>query len=468
MARVFSLSSAAWSILYLCAKIATPHDVFEQLAHRHIVPVNLESIGIPEQVHLAFAGHEAGTGMTVSWATKSRVSAPQVWYTQASNGNVSLDAMDVAPATTNVYYAEDDYELYNHHAVFSPQTEYFYVIGSQDDSLATSSTRNVFKTASDGTVDAFNAVIYGDMGVLQSESSIEYLNSLALDGVELIWHIGDISYADDAFEHPDVDPNAFTYEEVFNKFMNLMSPVMSKVPYMVTVGNHEAECYSPACLRSTFKKDHLGNFSAYNARFRMPSNESNGALNMWFSWTHGPVQFISINSETDFDGAIRDEQTGTHHNGGFGNQVKWLNEALAAAHARRDKFPWIFVGTHRPLYSVFMEDTTYGRLPRVRNVTVAIQKAFEDLFLKFGPSHENVLTIVRRYKVDAVLMGHVHSYERQLPIAHGKSVRDGVSPDASVYHNPKAPVYILTGAAGNIEDLTPYLGEEQVPEWNVV
>ncbi|CAK4608974.1 unnamed protein product [Aphanomyces euteiches] len=426
MARVFSLSSAAWSILYLCAKIATPHDVFEQLAHRHIVPVNLESIGIPEQIHLAFAGHEAGTGMTVSWATKSRVSAPQVWYTQASNGNVSLDAMDVAPATTNVYYAEDDYELYNHHAVFSgltPQTEYVYVIGSQDDSLATSSTRNVFKTASDGTVDAFNAVIYGDMGVLQSESSIEYLNLPALDGVELIWHIGDISYADDAFEHPDVDPNAFTYEEVFNKFMNLMSPVMSKVPYMVMVGNHEAECYSPACLRSTFKKDHLGNFSA-------------------------------INSETDFDGAIRDEQTGTHHNGGFGNQVKWLNEALAAAHARRDKFPWIFVGTHRPLYSVFMEDTTYGRLPRVRNVTVAIQKAFEDLFLK--------------YKVDAVLMGHVHSYERQLPIAHGKSVRDGVSPDASVYHNPKAPVYILTGAAGNIEDLTPYLGEEQVPEWNVV
>lgn len=47
----------------------------------------------------------------------------------------------------------------------------------------------------------------------------------------------------------------------------------------------------------------LSNFTAYNARFRMPSPESNGTLNMWHSFNYGPVHFISIDTETGFEGA---------------------------------------------------------------------------------------------------------------------------------------------------------------------
>ncbi|RHY32658.1 hypothetical protein DYB32_002371 [Aphanomyces invadans] len=206
-----------------------------------------------------------------------------------------------------------------------------------------------------------------------------------MDGVDFFWHIGDTSYADDALEHPGADKNAFMYEHVYNEFMEKLAPAMASRAYMVTVGNHEAECYSPACLRSTFKKDHLGNFSAFNTRFHMPSQDSNGMLNMWYSWTHGPVQFISVNSEIDFPGAVLDEQTGTHHNGGFGDQLKWLEQALASAKRQRDMFPWIFVGIHRPLYSVFIENSTYGRLSHVRKVTRALQTAFEAFFLECVP-----------------------------------------------------------------------------------
>ncbi|KAG6583112.1 calcineurin-like phosphoesterase [Phytophthora cinnamomi] len=49
---------------------------------------------------------------------------------------------------------------------------------------------------------------------------------------------------------------------------------------------------------------------------------------------------------------------------------------------------------------------------------------------------------------------HQHYYERQLPIANNQAVMDGVSDDFKTYDNPKAPVYILTGAAGNVEALT--------------
>lgn len=46
------------------------------------------------------------------------------------------------------------------------------------------------------------------------------------------------------------------------------------------ISNHEAECHDPSCLLDKSIRDKLSNFTAYNARFRMPSLETNGALNV--------------------------------------------------------------------------------------------------------------------------------------------------------------------------------------------
>jgi hypothetical protein len=62
----------------------------------------------------------------------------------------------------------------------------------------------------------------------------------------------------------------------------------------------------PACLADSNKRDKLSNFSAYNARFRMPSLESSGTLNMHFSFNFGPVHFISIDTETGYPGAAEE------------------------------------------------------------------------------------------------------------------------------------------------------------------
>ena len=35
----------------------------------------------------------------------------------------------------------------------------------------------------------------------------------------------------------------------------------------------------------------------------MPSNESGGVLNMWFSWNYADVHFVSIDTSTDFPNA---------------------------------------------------------------------------------------------------------------------------------------------------------------------
>lgn len=55
------------------------------------------------------------------------------------------------------------------------------------------------------------------------------------------------------------------------------------------------------------------------------------------------------------------------------------------------------------------------------------QKAFENILYNGG--------------VDVVIHGHVHVYERSAPVVNG-------TVDPNGYNNPRAPVYIVTGAAG--------------------
>ena len=43
---------------------------------------------------------------------------------------------------------------------------------------------------------------------------------------------------------------------------------------MVLPGNHENNCHSPICVSTPDYANKLLNFTAYNARFRMPAPES--------------------------------------------------------------------------------------------------------------------------------------------------------------------------------------------------
>ena len=55
------------------------------------------------------------------------------------------------------------------------------------------------------------------------------------DSVDLIWHGGDVGYADDSFLHKGCFFD-FCYETAFDTYMNLVEPWASQVPYMVAVG----------------------------------------------------------------------------------------------------------------------------------------------------------------------------------------------------------------------------------------
>ncbi|KAL3656819.1 hypothetical protein V7S43_018276 [Phytophthora oleae] len=400
----------------------------------------------PQQIHLAFAGKKAGTAMVVSWATFEDVPDSSVWVGDSKD---TLELVDT-PVSSTSYYSDKEYNLFHHHAKIEglkPRSKYFYKVGSRGDEKYTSDVSSFFTARPAGADDTFNVLIYGDLGDgKNSVDTIANINQLTSDDIDLVYHLGDISYADDDYLALK-QVAGFFYEEVYNKWMNSLMPLMSRVPYMVLVGNHEAECHSPRCQLSRKKKTALGNYTAYNVRFNMPYEESGGALNMWHSFDHGSIHLTSLSSETDYPGAPTNKMTWGVENGNFGDQLSWIEADLKKADANRAKVPWIFVGMHRPLYSVLNSEND---VPNEQ--TASIQAAFEALLLK--------------YQVDVVLTGHKHYYERELPIAKNKAVLDGVSKDYKVYDNPQAPVHILTGGAGQVEGMSK--PPTHTASWNAV
>uniref|UniRef100_M4BQC8 Purple acid phosphatase n=1 Tax=Hyaloperonospora arabidopsidis (strain Emoy2) TaxID=559515 RepID=M4BQC8_HYAAE len=381
--------------------------------------------------------------MAISWTTFAPLNDPAVWI-GSSESNVVL--VKTAKIEVKQYFKTKGYTLFSYHAVVTdlePITEYFYKVGSASTVKFQGAVSSFTTARSSGDTSPFVVAIFGDMGTeTKSIATNKYVNSL-YGKAEFIYHLGDISYADNDFLTAKT-AFGFFYEEIWNKYMNSLTTVMRRMAYMVVVGNHEAECHSPTCLVSKSMKDQLGNYSAFNARFRMPSLESGGVLNMWYSFDYASVHFTTLSSETDFPDAPTNAYYTQRTYGNFGNQLGWLEADLKAAHANRDKVPWIVVGMHRPLYTLRSCDA--NGVPNNKFEALKVQKAFEQLLIK--------------YEVDLVYHGHVHSYERLYPTANSKPVMEGVSEEGKLYTNPRAPVYVIAGSAGNAEGLTQY---EQLP-----
>ena len=222
--------------------------------------------------------------------------------------------------------------------------------------------------------------------------------------------MGDIAYADDSFGY---HPFEFRYEHVYNGYMNWMQNISAKIPFMTVPGNHESECHSPVCYIFHNLSDNLANFTAYNTRFSMPSQESNGVESMWYSFNYGGIHFTMINTETDFPGAAEENHGDSGktwpagHFASNGTYMKWLEQDLSKANQERDKKPWIIAVGHRP--AVFILDT------------------FSKLF--------------RKYNVDMYISGHLHEYVRFLPTNNSIKSKNH-------YHNINETTEIIVGSAG--------------------
>lgn len=353
----------------------------------------LEDSMLPRQIHIALAGEH---GMRVAWKTRGKPVNASVYFST----NMNEDSGRIAPAERSIEYLKAQHGHGYHHSAtlrqLAPGTKYQYRIVCD----GVTSTIRTFSTPAKNLKDATFLVLadmgYGEYGeAVATRARMEALKSSA----DVVVHAGDLSYSDDSFDHADKCVLEFCYEAVYDDYMEWMENITDNKPYMVAVGNHESECHAPACLVAPYIADSLRNFTAYNARWAMPSAESGGVQSMWYSFDYASVHFVVINTETDFPGAPEENYGDSGpiiglkagHFASDGAYAKWLEADLAKASQNRKERPWIVAVGHRPWFHM-----------DGKQADPAVQKAHAALFEK--------------YSVDLYLAGHLHSYQRLLPI----------------------------------------------------
>ncbi|KAL1969333.1 hypothetical protein VTN77DRAFT_9525 [Rasamsonia byssochlamydoides] len=418
--------------------------------------------GFNSQVRLAYAGP---TGMTVSWNTFSHLPQPTVCY-----GRQPWALTECVSSNISVTYNTS--LTYNNHVTISnlePDTTYYYLpepllLGDSPDSPSVPYQFRTARPAGDPTPYSIAVVVdlgtMGRMGLTtwagkdvspnntlgpHDNNTIQSLAAV-VDQYDFLWQPGDFAYADywlkeeieDFLPNTTVADGYKVYESILNDFYDEMTPITALRPFMVGPGNHEANCDAGGMkdpqenitFTDSICMPGQNNFTGYIHHFRMPSPESGGTGNFWYSFDHGMVHYIQLDTETDLGhGFIGPDQTGGvegYHTGPFNRsidaQTDWLEADLAAVDRR--KTPWVIVSGHRPWYLSYANDS--------KTICWSCKDVFEPLFLMYG--------------VDLYLSGHAHFYQRSAPIA------DGVI-DPNELNNPSAPWYITNGAGGHYDGL---------------
>lgn len=349
----------------------------------------------PEQVHLSIP-HRDGDGDSTYFGVS--------WVTLDSNASVVLYGTDPSDLNIKAVGTIDTYTQAGwvgtiHRAKMTDlkhSETYFYRVGDGNEKWSDVLS---FKTFAEGGQDLTYAVI-ADMDFEQNDTVMQLNNLVDSDGIQAVIHSGDISYADGYEPHWDV-------------FLNHVQPIASKIPYMVTPGNHEF----------------WFNFSAYKHRFYMPGtlDEGGSGDNMFFSWDLGYTHFVALNSETAVDTANFAD-----------DEIEWVRQNLAAVD--RSITPWIVAHFHRPMYC--SSDHACGDKNSEK-----LRQQMEEVFMEYG--------------VDLVLSGHVHAYQRTFPVYNNELV-------TTSYDAPGAPVYILQGASGNREGNKGSYPDDpaELPDWS--
>lgn len=285
-------------------------------------------------------------------------------------------------------------------ATLKPNTTYTY--RAYDKGAKVASNSATFKT-SDFTADTFKFVHVSDSQVYAGESDTGFeaigtgkpfgatLAGLTQFSPNFLLHTGDIvEYS--------------KYETYWRNQLDYNGKYIRSLPMMPISGNHE----------TTYR---AGSNEIYK-HFNIKMTEQETKLGFYYAFDYGNVKFIMLNTNTQGDNGIDEEQ------------YNWLRDTLK----NNDK-KWTIVAMHNPMYSV----GKYGANPNNNAYALKLRAQLTKLFAENG--------------VDLVLQGHDHAYSKTYPIkADGTAdkaptIKTENSIDYTV--NPKGVMYVMHGPAGN-------------------
>src|SRR3989338_7459435 len=245
----------------------------------------------PYQIHLSMLGNNR---FGVLFTTLEETESTSVYFSSSSPDGPFTRVVGTGYAMS---YDKTTFCGYYHEAVLTvdptwPTLYYICSTGSANSSVKS------FAVAQQ--VDSFSVAIFGDMGIEGSEPTKARVQRWVEEGeVQFVYHVGDMSYADDRLRIPIVGPHL--YQEVFNDWFVEVENITAAVPYLVTCGNHEWPY----------------NFTFFKERFLMPNYRA--SQNMWYSFDYANTHFIALTYMMPY-------KAGTP-------QLAWFEADLAAAAA---------------------------------------------------------------------------------------------------------------------------------------
>ena len=288
------------------------------------------------------------------------------WETDiASDSKVTYDTTTALSMTATVAASVTSHEVKL--TGLNPHTKYYYTIGSAA-SVLQGDTNNYFVTSPlPGTEGKYRFWATGDCGN-NSTNQVNVKNKYELYNGNRVTD-GWLLLGDNAYD-------GGLNSEFNTKFFNIyQTSIMKHAVLWPAPGNHD---YNNII---TLQISH--NMPYYN-QFTLPMAAEAGGVasntEAFYSYDYGNVHFISLDSYGLESNSYRLYDT-------LGPQAVWLKQDLAT-NTRR----WTVVYFHHPPYTMGSHNS--------------------DLESELSSIRQKLLPILERFKVDMVLCGHSHNYER--------------------------------------------------------
>ncbi|MBK8608408.1 MAG: metallophosphoesterase [Chitinophagaceae bacterium] len=297
------------------------------------------------------------TAVTIRWQTdvptNSRVTYGTVFGTYTDTTN------DAAFTTNHIVRITG----------LTPDTKYFYTIGSSTETLLAANNNYVLTLPPANTTRKLRFAAIGDCGNNsnnQRDSKTALLNYVGTGDLDAVITLGDNAYS------------SGLETEFQNNFFNVyQNDLLRNKKLYPTPGNHD---YGNSNSNTGVRNN------AYYNNFSLPTAGECGGLpsgtKAYYSFNVGDVHFISLDSYGREDGNT------TKVYDTLGAQAIWVKNDLAANTKK-----WTVVYFHHPPYTKTSHDS---------------DAESGDL----GAMRENFIRILERNGVDLVLCGHSHGYER--------------------------------------------------------
>jgi uncharacterized protein (TIGR03437 family) len=320
--------------------------------------------------------------------------ASVLWTAQQTGcGTATAVAPDgtsfTVPAATEVFEPADTgltcpfYRFQADFAGLLPGTLYSYSVAVDGQVLVSGAGPLQFQTAPQylaaspfqdraARVDGFSFLAFGDSGAGSCQQQILARLMAAEPDISMVVHVGDLAYPDG------------TFEEFEDSYFGINAPLMARVPFFSTPGNHEYNTSNAAPYLAGVATPECGVAGADRGRYYS------------FDWDN--AHFVSVDSNllaTSRAPAM----------------LAWLNADLAA--------------TDRHWRIVFLHHTPYPTGFHLGDPICAAVQQF-------------VNPIVESHGVQLLLAGHEHGYERTYPLAGGQVA----TPPAP------STTYVVTGGGG--------------------